>query len=201
MNNTPGRLVAQMTTKVLIQMAFGLKGFQVSGGPSWLDNDNYDFSARTAAPVILRDVVLQPYLQSLLADRFHLKYHHETKEFPVYRLVTAKNGPKLTPHTGEGGEGTSSNGNGVSEKMNGTKLTMAAFASFLARPMDRPVVDGTGIQGTFDVKLEWSPDQSGDSPGPSIFTALQEQLGLRLESGKGPVDILIVDSVDRPSEN
>ena len=173
MNNSPGRLSAQMTTKVLIQSAFGLKAFQVSGGPSWINNDNFDFSARTATPVTLVDRVLQPYLQSLLADRFHLKYHRETRESSVYWLVAAKNGSKLTPHTGDEGRGTDSNGNGVTEKMKGTRLSMADFASFLASRMDRPVIDHTSIKGEFDVRMEWSTDQSADSTGPSIFTALQ----------------------------
>ena len=190
-----------MTTKALIQQAFGLKEFQVSGGPSWLVNDNFDFLAKTTTPVDLAPKVLQPLLQSLLADRFHLKFHRETKELPVYWLVAAKGGPKLTPHTGGGGVSTNSNGNGVSEKMNATNLSMAGFAGFLAAGMDRPVIDHTAIKGEFDLKLEWSPDQATDSTGPSVFTALQEQLGLRLESNKGPVEILVVDSIDKPTEN
>jgi uncharacterized protein (TIGR03435 family) len=201
MHNSPGRMAAQMTTKDLIQQAFGLKEFQVSGGPAWLGRDNYDVVATTATPVVLTGKVLQPYLQSLLADRFHLKYHRETKEFPVYWLVAAKNGIKLTPHTGEGQEGHSSNGDGINERMTGTKLSMPAFASFLASRLDRPVIDHTGIKGEFDIRLEWSPDQSSDAPRPSVFTALQEQLGLRLEANKGPVEILVVDSVETPSEN
>ena len=201
MRNSTGRMAAQMTAKDLIQQAYGLKKFQVSGGPSWLGNDNYDFVATTPTPVVLTDKVLQPYLQSLLADRFHLKFHRETKESPVYWLVAAKNGTKPTTHTGEGTEGTSSNGNGINEKMNGTKLSMPDLASFLASRLDRPVIDHTGIKGQFDFQLEWSPDQSSDSPKPSVFTALQEQLGLRLEANKGPVEILIIDSVEKPSEN
>ena len=200
-HNSVGRLSAQMTTKDLIQRAFGLKKFQVAGGPAWLGNDNYDFVATTGTPIVLTDKVLQPYLQSLLADRFHLKYHRETKELPVYWLVAAKNGTKLRPHTGEDERGMDSEGEGITEKMTGTKLSMEDFASFLASRMDRPVIDHSGIKGEFDVKLEWSWDDSGDSPRPSIFTALQEQLGLRLEANKGPVEILVVDSVEKPSEN
>ncbi len=201
MHNSPGRLTAQMTTKDLIEQAYGLKQFQVSGGPAWLGNDNYDFSATTPTPVDLPNKVLQPYLQSLLADRFHLRFHRETKEFPVYLLMLAKNGPKLISHSGEGGEGTNSHGDRVKENMTGTNLSMAGLAAFLASRLDRPVIDHTGLTGKYDVALEWSPDQTGDLPGPSVFTALQEQLGLRLESAKGPVEILIVDSVEKPSEN
>jgi uncharacterized protein (TIGR03435 family) len=200
-HNSPGRLNASMTARHLIQDAFGIKDFQISGGPAWLGNDNYDFVATTAAPIKLSDKVLEPLLQSLLADRFHLKYHRETKEFPVYSLVTAKNGPKLTKHTGTPGHSMDSYGGKDKRSMTATSLTMTDLASFLAQQMDRPVIDNTGIKGEFDVKLEWSPDQIGESSGPSVFTALQEQLGLRLESGKGPVEILVIDSIEKPSEN
>jgi uncharacterized protein (TIGR03435 family) len=200
-HTTPGRFTASMTTRALIRRAFDIKDFQVSGGPGWLDNDNYDIVATTAIPVRLTTPVLGPLLQSLLADRYRFKYHREMKEFPVYLLMPAKKGPKLKMHTGDRGEGTSSQGGKDKVTMTGTKLSMAAFASYLAREMDRPVIDKTGITGEYDVALEWSPEQAEASSGPSIFTALEEQFGLRLESGKGPVEILVVDSVEKPSEN
>ena len=105
----------------------------------------------------------------------------------MYFLIAAKHGAKLTPHTGNQGEGADSDGDSAKVSMTGTKLSMPALANFLARRVDRPVIDNTGISGEFDVKLEWSPDQTAESPGPSIFTALQELLGLRLEAGRGPV--------------
>jgi uncharacterized protein (TIGR03435 family) len=201
-NWTPGRLTASMTTKVLIEQAFGIKDFQVSGGPAWLDEENYDILATTGTPVNLTPKVLEPYLKSLLAERFQFKYHRGTKELPVYSLTTAKNGPKLTPHTGTGmNSGIDSQGNAGRVTMHGTQLSMAPFADYLARKLDRTVIDNTGLKGEFDLKLEWSTDQSPESTGPSIFTALQEQLGLRLASTKGPVEILIIDSVEKPSEN
>ena len=145
MRRSMGRITAQMTTKNLIQRAFGLKEFQVSGGPAWLGSDNYDFVASTGTPVVLTDQMLQPYLQSLLTDRFRLKYHRETKELPVYWLVAAKNGPKLTAHSGDQ-EGTDSEGDGMKEKMTSKKLSMpVGFAFFsrtskacLPRPVHRP---------------------------------------------------------------
>jgi uncharacterized protein (TIGR03435 family) len=200
-HNSTGRLNARMSARHLIQQAFAIKDFQILGGPAWLGNNNYDFTARTAAPIELNDQVIQPYLQSLLADRFQFKYHRETKESPVYFLVAAKTGPKLTKHTGPSGMGMDTNGGKDKESMSATKLTMADLASFLAREMDRPVIDHTGIEGEFDLKLEWSPDQISASSGPSIFTALQDQLGLRLESGKGPVEMIVIDSIEKPSEN
>ncbi len=200
-HNSPGRLNIRMSTRHLIQEAFAVKDFQILGGPAWLGNNNYDFIASTATPIELNDQTIQPYLQSLLADRFQLKYHRETKESPVYFLVAAKTGPKLTKHTGAGGFNMDENSGKDKVTMSATNLTMAGLASWLAREMDRPVIDHTGIDGEFDVKLEWSPEQISDSSGPSIFTALQEQLGLRLESGKGPVEMIVIDSIEKPSEN
>jgi uncharacterized protein (TIGR03435 family) len=190
-----------MSARHLIRDAFAVKDFQILGEPAWLGNNNYDFVATTAAPIKLNDEVLQPYLQSLLADRFQLKYHRETKESPVYFLVAAKTGPKLTKHTGARGTDMDENGGKDKVAMSATKLTMAGLASWLARELDRPVIDHTTIGGEFDLKLEWSSEQIGESSGPSIFTALQEQLGLRLESGKGPVEMIVIDSIEKPSEN
>lgn len=200
-HNSPGRLDAHMSTKHLIRDAFDVKDFQILGGPAWLGNNNYDFIATTAVPIQLTDEVLQPYLQSLLADRFHLQYHRETKESPVYFLVAAKTGPKLTKHTGAGGFDMNEHGGKDKVTMSSTRLTMAGLASWLAREMERPVIDHTGIDGEFDVNLNWSPEQISETSGPSLFTALQEQLGLRLESGKGPVEMIVIDSIEKPSEN
>lgn len=195
-----GRLEASMTVKSLIEMAFQIKSFQVSGGPGWLDEHNYTIVATTGDATPLKTEVLAKYLQSLLTDRFHLAYHRETKELPVYDLLAAKNGPRLTP-AATTNEGTSSQGRNGAFHMTGTDLTMAGFSSFLAGHLDRPVIDRTGIQGRYDVKLEWSAPEVADATLPSLFTALQEQLGLRLEAGKGPVEILVVDSVDPPTSN
>ena len=201
-NNSPGkRFNARMSARHLIRDAFAVKDFQILGGPTWLGNNNYDFVATTATPIEMNDEVLQPYLQSLLADRFQLKYHRETKEFPIYFLVAAKAGPKLVRHTGEGHVGMEEHSGKDKVTMSATKLTMTLLASWLAREMERPVIDHTGIDGEFDLKLDWSPEQISDSSGPSIYTALQEQLGLRLESGKGPVEMIVIDSIEKPSEN
>ena len=200
-HNTRGLLNAQMTTRHLIQQAFDIKDFQILDGPTWLGNDNFDFVARTASPVELNDRTIQPYLQSVLADRFQFHYHRETRDLPVYFLLAAKTGPKLTKHTGDAGTGMDASGGKDKISMSGTKISMAHLCDFLGRNVERPVIDRTGIEGEFDLTLEWSPAQLGDLSGPSIYTALQEQLGLRLESGKGPVDMIVIDSIEKPSEN
>jgi uncharacterized protein (TIGR03435 family) len=200
-HTSPGRLSASMTTKSLIETAFGIKPFQLEGGPAWLDELNYDFVATTGETEDLTNRVLQPYLQSLLTDRFHLVYHRTQKEFSVYALMTAKGGPKLTPSAAdEKGDGTNSNGEKGIIHMTGRNLTMASFASYLASQLDRPVIDRTGIQGRYDIKFDWSTAETVMTV-PTVFSALQEQMGLRLEAAKGPVEILVIDSVDKPSAN
>ena len=198
---TPGRWNARMTTKYLIELAYGLKDFQVTGGPAWLDQSNYDIVAKTPTPVELNRPVLQPYLQSLLVDRYHFKFHTASKDFPGYALVLARNGPKLTPHTGEAGHHMNSHGDPRKIDMTSVDVSMAALADYLGRQLNQAVVDKTGLKGTFDFKLEWAKDDTGETTAPLIFTALQEQLGLRLEARKVPMEVIVVDSVDKPSGN
>ena len=184
----------------LIQMAYGVKDFQVSRGPKWADSesyDAYDIVAKPAAGVTLNRSQLKVALQALLADRFRLKIHREIKDLPMYSLVVAKNGPKLTKNIdAPGPEATMGSG-----QLKGSKISMSILAGMLAQLLDRTVRDDTGISGDFDVKLNWDPGQTADMDGPSIFTALQEQLGLKLNAQKGPVEILIIDSAERPSGN
>jgi len=170
-------------------------------------------------------------LQMLLADRFQLKVHWDTKELPIYALLPAKNGPQLDPPRGVGcfdplsvspgspppepnpGEGPVRPCGGFNipspGQMYGAKVPMWRFTMNLTRIPGRNVVNKTGLDGPYDITLRWNPietvsgtePQSADNSAPSIFTAVQEQLGLRLESQKGPVEVLIVDRAERPSEN
>jgi uncharacterized protein (TIGR03435 family) len=163
--------------------------------PDWLNFERYDIAAKYPAGTSLDQVRVM--LQNLLADRFNLKLHRESKEVPIYALITAKNGPKLvesTPFT-QGSIGMS-NGH-----LSGKSVPLAALADRLSGPvfqLGRPVMDRTGINGLFDFTLDWGSDDST----PSLFTALQEQLGLRLEPQKGSVEVLVVDSMERkPSAN
>ena len=146
-------------------------------------------------------------LQQLLSDRFQLRFHHESKDLPAYALTVAKSGFKLQPVSAEGGRSTNSIGNGASRKLTATRTDLAGIVGFLSRQVDRPVVDHTHLPGVYTFTLEWTPDDlksvasSDQPPLPSIFTALQEQLGLKLEPQKVPVDIILVDAVERPSAN
>jgi len=199
---TPGRVTAvNINISSLMQQAFGIKEFQISGAPAWVVGDRYDFNATTGTSKDLSDTELEPYFESLLAERFQLKYHRETKEMQVYALGVAKTGARLTAHAGGGDSSNGiSNGQGKTS-LKSTNVSMKAFAGTLGRRLDRMIIDDTGLAGGYDLTLEWAPNPSPDSNEPSLFTALQEQLGLKLESTKAPVEIIVIDNIERPSEN
>ncbi len=198
----PGLLTAtNITINSLIQQAFGVRAFQISGGPGWLTSENYDIAAKTGTSKDLSELELRPYIQALLADRFRFRYHRETKEMQVYSLVVARGGAKLPVDSGEGDATTNvTNGAGKST-VQSTRSSMAHLASLLGARLDRVVNDNTGLTEKYRIQLEWAPNPAPESAEPSLFTALQEQLGLRLEATKGPVEIIVIDGVEKPSEN
>jgi uncharacterized protein (TIGR03435 family) len=191
-----------LTVQVLLRIAYEVQDYQFSGGPGWIASTGFDIQARAAAGTgeRSRQQVLQ-MLQSLLADRFHLVLHRETRQLPVYNLVVGKTGPRL-----QAADSTASSN--FSQKMghlNTRKMSMKTLGELLAADLKRPVRDETGLQGDFAFTLEWtrglSESDAGTSSLPSLFTAVQEQLGLKLESAKGPVEILVIDDVGIPSDN
>jgi uncharacterized protein (TIGR03435 family) len=146
----------------------------------------------------------QQMFENLLADRFQLKFHHETRELPVYNLVVAKGGLKMQASTAEGSSSSMNN-----SSLSGKGMPIEGISFSVSNVVGRQVVDKTGLTGKYDFTLTWTPDEMGapsgasadaDS-GPSIFTALEEQLGLKLVPAKGPVDVIVVDHIERPSEN
>jgi uncharacterized protein (TIGR03435 family) len=210
--------------KNLIQyQAFGISGPRILGGPKWMDSERFDIEAKMDSAVAAQLQKLphdqgvqqmQMMFQQLLADRFQLKTHWETRELPVYALVVAKGGPTLEKTKDPAmGLGTSA-GNG---QLQANSATLADIAQVMTQEasdeLGRVVIDKTGIDGKYDIRLKWTPDfgagsasgpESSAAPpsaGPSIFTAVQEQLGLKLESAKGPVQVLVIDSVAMPSAN
>jgi uncharacterized protein (TIGR03435 family) len=187
--------IACITTKSLIAYAYDVRDFQISSGPGWIGSAEYDIVAKPQGEVSNERILAMA--RGLLAERFKLIVHHESKEMPVLALVVAKGGPRLQTSVGTGGPEV----RGGRGRLVARKVTMGLLAAQLAgRALGRAVLDRTGIAGEFDVNLEWTPDESPD-PGPSIFAALQEQLGLKLESQKGVVDVVVVDHVERPSAN
>ena len=196
-----GRWTARnVTTEYVLQKAFGIKDFQIFGAPGWLGTDRFDIAATTGTSTDMTDQELKPYLESMLTSRFQLKYHREIKELPVYSLVAAKGGPKLTVSSGEGGPHTNVTLRPKSS-INATKASMVKLSSVLGGMLDRIVIDNTGLKAEYDIKLQWDPTPTGDSVEPSLFAAIQEQLGLKLESTKGPVETIVIDSIEKPAEN
>jgi uncharacterized protein (TIGR03435 family) len=228
--------------KMLLTFAYDVRDFQISGGPGWINSDRYEIVAKGGGAAASdtpddprkmtdeqRKTVgdqMRERLRALLADRFQLTLHRETKEQSVYALLVAKNGPKLQESQtkdGQAKEGTGPRGPMMRMgrgELSGQGVALDMLTRTLSSQLGRTVIDRTGLKGNFDFKLTWTPDpgQSAGPPGggpppgadappppdpngPSIFTALQEQLGLRLESQKGPVEMLVIDRVEKPSEN
>ncbi len=198
-----GRLTGNhVTLKRCIIGAYSVGPSQVIGGPPWLDTDRFEIAAKAGQPV--GDDALMVMLQSLLAERFKLVLHRETRMLDALVLEVAKNGPKLEKAESANAGTDSSHG-----RIDAKALTMDHFAWVLSRTMGVPVINGTGLQGAFNFKLEWSPDSDkplkpGEIPpdtGPSLYTAIRQQLGLRLHARKAPVEVLVIDHAELPSEN
>jgi uncharacterized protein (TIGR03435 family) len=229
--NQPERYsMTNVGLKQIIQNAYGLKmPDMISGLPGWADSAAFDIEAKMDAETIAAlkampkeqaDAQRRQMMQAMLADRFKLKVHLETKEIPIYSLVIAKGGFKLKdadPNNtyadgikgfdGVSHAGMMTMGHG---KLTAQAIQMSNLANNLTIQVHRLVVDNTGLKGKYDFTLQWAPDDMSDGhddaaaptdSGPTIYTALQEQLGLRLDSTKGPVDAVVVDHVEMPTEN
>jgi len=236
-----GRLTAAgATVKTLICVAYGISDFQVLGGPNWIEEERYDVEATPGAALeeqlqkMTSDqstLVKHQMLQTLLADRFKLTLHHDTKELPIYALVVAKGGSKLqetkpddaNPDPANAAAHPSNKGRmrmsfqATAIELTATGMAMDGLARQLASQLHSTVQNQTGLKGIYDFTLHFTPEDAGmDASGPgggsanaslsdnfgtSIFAAVEDQLGLKLESKKGPVDVVVVDHVDKPSDN
>ena len=194
-----------VTLKRCITGAYGLPESQILGGPKWIDELRYEIVAKTSQHA--GENGLMGMLQDLLADRFQLKLHHETRTVAGYELTLAKGGIKATPSESGGDSSTDTSKRGG--RMDAKACSTSRLALKLADILGAPVSDLTNNNGKYDFALRWVPDDmqaksgaSSDVPaGPTLFTALQEQLGLKLEARKVPVDVLVIDHADLPSEN
>jgi uncharacterized protein (TIGR03435 family) len=214
-----------VTLTMLIATAYQIQQFQISGGPSWIHSDRFDVEGKAEDPKA-DYAQLRLMLQSLLEDRFKLKLHRETQKSSVYELVVGKGGPKIKLAADQESpdvNGPSSPGSPRPNRggfrfgpgsMIGNAATLSLFARFLSQRLDRMVIDKTSLAGRFDIDLLWTPsvgenpfDFGGnpippaDSLRPSIFGAIQEQLGLKLEPARGPVEVLVIDHVEKPTAN
>ncbi len=208
------------TLKMLVMFAYDVKAFQILNTPGWTGTDLWEIQAKgDASGGRPSRADVQMRVRSLLEERYQLQVHHERRTIPVYALVVAKSsGIKMTAATSNEQPGICPCG---PASLTPNRASMAMLADVLSTYLWRVVIDKTGIKGEYAFKLAWTPMpneygpealglplRAGNSPppdganaGPSIFTALKEQLGLRLESQKGPVDMIVVDRIERPSEN
>jgi uncharacterized protein (TIGR03435 family) len=220
-----GRFTAtNIPLEYLVTAAYGIKGFQLSGAPAWFTSERYDIDAKAEGDPSL-DAMLR-MLQGLWEERLQFKFHRETKELPVYALVVSKPG-KLRESEGNCGPPPETAPPPrepvklaaapcrfmiLPGHLGSGKAAISQLADALSRLTDRIVVDKTGLTGEYDINLDFTREQGQlqaplegaprqDPNGPSLFTALQEQLGLKLESQKGPVDMIVIDHIARPSEN
>jgi uncharacterized protein (TIGR03435 family) len=226
-----GRLeIANMTLKAMLENAYSIQPYQVSGGPGWLDSDHYDITARSGTDLKREDVLVR--LQSLLADRFHVVLRREIKQLPIYSLVMARKDQKPGPRLIESRRGGCADPDPTNPfavdplKLCGNFMLgpdglvlvsapISRLAPLLSRLLGRTVLDQTGLAKNFDINIEWTadeflamqppprngPERAKEPAGPSVFTVFKEQLGLAFKSGKGPVEMFVVESAEKPSQN
>lgn len=221
-SNDPGRIdYSRVTLKMLLRQAYNVKLDQISG-PGWLDTERYDIAAKLPPDTSMEDLRLM--LQALLGERFQIRLHRETKTLPVYLLTVTKNGPKMKPpekvpeyKDDEERKAAlqlkaSAGLKAVMERMHSGELrtnrnfhlpnaTTAKFAESLSSHLDHPVKDETKLDGTYSFTLDWLTEDArpkGDTPaGPSIFAAVEEQLGLKLQSAKEQIEVLVIDHAEK----
>jgi uncharacterized protein (TIGR03435 family) len=202
-NGTKGQIVfTNVTLRRLIERAYDVKPIQVIG-PNWLESIRFDITAKY--PNGYKPEDRAPMLRRLLEERFKLAVHREPKDVPGYALVVARSGFKLSPASGSDSS-TNSNGDAKVETVTAKANSMAQFADLLARHLGAIVVDRTGVKGVYDFEVRWANEETNaasepDAP-PSVFTAIQEKLGVRLQAQKVPVAMVVVDTIERvPTEN
>ena len=198
-----GRVHMQGTVRAIIRVAYSVSSDRIEGGPKWLDDEHYEITAKAEGPAESDE--LRMMLQTLLADRFGLQFHRVTKTVSGYSLTINNGGLKIS----EVAPGDSHSTSGGRGSLSAKNVQIARLADRLSNLLGSAVVDQTGNSGFFNFDLSWSPEKTSPSPSasggddnrPSLFTALQEQLGLKLESRKVPVEFIVIDRVDKPSLN
>jgi uncharacterized protein (TIGR03435 family) len=204
-----------ISLKVYIAACYRIRTDQVSGAPDWTDTQPYDILAEASKQSTVAEMYLM--LRNLLTERCHMKFHIESKEMPIYALTADAGGPKLTRHdAGNGGEVWIEQGSEAPfhAKWTATSASMDIFAGRLARVLDRPVVDQTRLSGDYDFTLKYTmelppnfpPDakingEPIDTSGPTVFQAVRQQLGLKLDARKGPAPLMVIDHIEKPDAN
>jgi uncharacterized protein (TIGR03435 family) len=197
-----------VSLRLLMTVAYTVTDRQIAGGPPWVADETFDMTAKATSPRTTDE--LHRMLQNLLEERFQLKLRRETRDSSVWALMVDKGGHKLTEHDPHDLDHPPISGAGRGG-VAGRNVNMNYFAFWLSRILDRNVIDRTGLSPYYDLSLQFVPDRAGPRPegadapllpeGPSIFTALRDQLGLRLEATKGPVEYLVIEHAERPAGN
>ena len=198
--------IENQTVNSLVSVAFALHQKQIVDAPAWFETERFDINGQADIDGVPNLQQIQEMLQKLLESRFALKFHREKRELSIYAIRIAKGGPKLTKSVESPTALPTQSGvrNSSEQGRKFTNNTMSDFALGMQNFLDRPAVDETGLTGRYDFILRWTPDgvPAADlNPAPGKFTAVQEQLGLKLEPVKGPADVLVVDHCEKPSEN
>jgi uncharacterized protein (TIGR03435 family) len=199
-------VIYSQTVNDLISFAYAVHRKQIVNGPAWLGTERFDIDGQADIPGVANLHQVQEMLQKLLRDRFDLRLHRDKRDLSIYAIKVEKGGPKLA-RSAENAYGLptqSGHGHGSQQQRKFTNNSMSDFALGMQTYLDRPVVDETGLPGRYDFILKWTPDNlPTNEPGaaPGIFTAVQEELGLKLEATKGPADVLVIDQVEGPSAN
>jgi len=184
----------------LIQAAFDIRDYQILNLPRWTEEPHYDVLAKSEAGAELNEKQTIPMIQRLLEDRFQLKYHRETRDLGGYSLMVATGGPKLKDSESEKSSTSTTSFSSGKITIEALKISMPRLALVLDGILKQPVVDGSGLSGTYDIKLEYDASLNADPTLPSLFTALH-QLGLRLQTKKVPVAVIVIENVSPPSDN
>jgi uncharacterized protein (TIGR03435 family) len=200
-------VIENNTVEAMLRFAYGVQRSQIAGAPDWIRTERFDAKGTSNVEGQPDLKQFQSMIQKLLAERFGLKAHHEQRDIPVYALTVAKGGPRMAASKGDpngmpdDSGGTEAGGRQVRKY---TNVSMADLAMMMQFHLDRPVVDQTGIKGRYDFRMQWTVDDvqatDPDAP-PGLFTAIQEQIGLKLEPTRAPADVLVVDKVERPGAN
>ncbi len=194
----------QATLLDILSVVYEIQPRQAVGGPAWLNKDRYDISGVPDVPGEPNPHQLREMYKRLLAERFHLVLHRETREMPIYAVTIAKGGPLLTPTKPGEPVNAGNSGDSTQRTLRFTNMSMKEFTNNMNIYEDRPVVDRTGLAGRYDFILKWTYELSAEGqPGapPSLFTAMREQLGLKMDAVKGPAEVIVIDHLERPSEN
>jgi uncharacterized protein (TIGR03435 family) len=192
-----GIVMTNVDLRTMVLMAYNIQAYQLSGGPTWLRSKRFDVDAKAPATAQKRQTWVM--LQALLADRFQLAVHRETRELPLLELVAAKGGARIQPVQRDPGPADDSVQNSAG-RIQSRLAGMDYLALTLSGMLERRVIDRTGLTGKYDYDLRFASDDN-DTEHPSLYAALLEQLGLRLENSKGPVEILVIDRAGIPAAN